>query len=213
MLGIAGKFITRSVQKRNSLFFNICMVRLMSHTFWFVTGLSLIVLGIVHEMLQYWLEWRFGWYKKWFGDMAFQLFALQLGTVWCVVGILLSWLLLFMPRWGFHGMAGLKWLGALMFLVGLGAMWHAFRRLGWFRMMKGRLFSQQEPPQETSGLFRWMANPMYHGSQLAMLGMAVWTDNAMLIVYAAVMVVLQWLQARLENRSLYQPSVEDQWEE
>ncbi len=68
--------------------------------------------------------------------------------------------------------------------------------------MKIRLFVEKEPPWVHEGIFDYLDNPMYVGSQLAMLGLAFVLDSWFLLIYCFNMVFLQKILANIENRTL-----------
>jgi protein-S-isoprenylcysteine O-methyltransferase Ste14 len=78
-------------------------------------------------------------------------------------------------------------------------MWLGFRRLGWARMMKIRLFSQLEATWIHTGIFKFCRDPMDRGSQLSMFGMSLLLDSWVILLYVAEMVLLQQFLILLER--------------
>ncbi len=166
---------------------------------WFFSGILLITLGILHEIGIYWLQLKHHWYSEKFGKYGFAVHGFQLGGAWIVVGLSLISVFCHMPLYPFHDHFFLKILGILFFLGGLALMGGSAWKLGWRRVMKIRLFATSEPSWVKDGLFYYLQNPMYLGSQMAMFGLALALNSWFLLVYVINMIVLQKLLAHLEN--------------
>jgi protein-S-isoprenylcysteine O-methyltransferase Ste14 len=159
-----------------------------------------IASGILHECLIYWLQWRWQIYSRRFASRAFAVHAWQLGGVWIVLGAILTWILWNMQEvYSFHHSVWVSLLGFLLSCSGISAMWLGYQALGWRRMMKARIFEDDEPEWTRAGIFRWFQHPMYTGSQLAMLGASFALDSWVILIYVLEMFGLHTLQHRLES--------------
>ena len=78
-------------------------------------------------------------------------------------------------------------------------MWSGFKKLGWARMMKVRLFVRPEATWVHTGIFKFCRDPMYRGSQLSMFGMSLLLDSWIILLYVAEMVLLQQILILLER--------------
>ncbi len=166
---------------------------------WFLSGFLLVAFGILHEMCAYWLQLRRHWYTRQFGQHGFTIHGLQLGGTWILIASFLTILFWEMPAYPFHKTLFFVVLGGMAFVGGIGLMLASWHALGSKRVMKSRLFVSLEPPWVTTGIFRHFPDPMYRGSQLAMLGLAFALDSWILVIYAVEMWVLQHLLAKLEK--------------
>ncbi len=173
---------------------------MVNDTIWFFSGIFLISFGILHEIVLYWLQLNKQWYSQTFKQYGFVVHAVQLGGVWICIGASLVVLFLKMPLYPFHQTVLLKILGNLIFVLGIGFMLCSTWQLGWKRVMKIRLFVKNEPSWVREGIFHYLENPMYVGSQLAMLGLAFVLDSWFLLIYFCNMVILQKILATMENR-------------
>lgn len=150
-------------------------------------------------MLLYWLQKEKKVYSRYFGLHGFAIHGVQLGGTWIGIGLGLLVLFFHLPPHPFHASVLLPQFGILCFLLGIGMMLGSTWQLGWKRVMKLRLFISPEPPWVTTGLFRYFKDPMYLGSQLAMLGLAFAFNSWFLLVYVFQMLILQSILAKLEN--------------
>ncbi|MBF0277829.1 MAG: hypothetical protein HQM13_08565 [SAR324 cluster bacterium] len=166
---------------------------------WLLAGMSLITFGILHEILLYWLQLNKRCYSRIFGKYAFAVHGVQLGGTWILVGLALLVLIWRMPHYSFHHHILFEFAGILLFPGGFALMGGALYMLGWERVLKIRLFSDSEPSWVEDGLFRFLQNPMYTGSQTVMLGIALFLNSWFLLIYTLNMFVLQKILAKLEN--------------
>jgi len=161
---------------------------------------SLIFLGILHESLIYWLQYKFIFYTILFGSKAFLIHSIQLGSSWLLIGVIILILLLkLIDGYEYHHTRSWSIIGFFLVTLGLALMWLGFRRLGWARMMKIRLFSQPEAAWIHTGIFKFCKDPMYRGSQLSMFGMSLLLDSWVILLYVAEMVLLQQFLILLER--------------
>lgn len=158
-------------------------------------GALIIGTGILHEGLIYWLQRDFRIYSRWFGSWAFAVHAIQLGGTWLLLGGSLGYFLLQLsPTLRWHQALTLHIAGYFLFCAGILIMLWGLHDLGWQRMMKSRLFAHQEPPWIKSGIYHWLSDPMYRGSQIAMSGLSLLLASWPILLYVVEMIILQqWL--------------------
>ncbi len=90
--------------------------------------------------------------------------SIQLGSSWLLIGVIILILLLkLIDGYEYHHTRSWSIIGFFLVILGLALMWLGFRRLGWARMMKIRLFSQPEAALIHTGIFKFCRDPMYRG--------------------------------------------------
>ena len=162
---------------------------------------SLIFLGILHESFIYWLQYKFFFYTRLFGSQAFLIHNIQLGSSWLLIGIVILILLSKLTcSYKYHYTTSWSIVGFFVVTIGLAIMWFGFKKLGWARMMKIRLFVQPEATWIHAGIFKYCRDPMYRGSQLSMFGLSLLLDSLVILVYVAEMVLLQQFLILLERK-------------
>ncbi len=164
--------------------------------------MALVAFGIIHEITTYFFQLRWKVYSRLFQKHGFIISAVQLGSVWIVVGMLLLWLLVRMEHVAWHHSLILQGIGVIVVCCGASLMWLSWCELGWRRVMKVRLFVKPEPDWVNSGIFQYLKDPMYRGSQLGMFGISLTLDSFVPIILALEMILLQQVQAYLENKKL-----------
>ena len=82
---------------------------------------------------------------------------------------------------------------------GLAIMWFGLNKLGWVRVMKIRLFIQPEATWIHASIFKYCRDRMYRGCQLSMFDMSLLLDSLVILLYVAVMVLLQQFFVLLER--------------
>ena len=160
----------------------------------------LICLGILHESFIYWLQCKFFFYSRVFGSKAFLIHSIQLGFSWLLIGITILILLSKLTgTYKYHYTTSWSIIGFFVVMFGLAIMWFGFKKLGWARMMKIRIFSQPEAAWIHTGIFKFCRDPIYRGSQLTMFGMSLLLDSWIILLYVAEMVLLQQFLILLER--------------
>ena len=160
----------------------------------------LICLGILHESFIYWLQYKFFFYSRLFGSHAFLIHSIQLGSSWLLIGIIILILLSKLTgSYKYHHTTSWSIIGFFVVTFGLAIMWFGFKKLGWARMMKIRLFVRPEANWVHTGIFKFCKDPMYRGSQLSMFGMSLLLDSWIILLYVAEMVSLQQFLILLER--------------
>lgn len=114
-----------------------------------------------------------------------------------VIGLVLDWvwpLRLSLPTWA-------RWGGVAAMLAAV-----AFGGLGRFGFARARTNANPMQPATalvTSGAFRWSRNPMYVGMTALLVGIALWSQNAwVLILLVPALAVMHWGVVLREERYL-----------
>lgn len=158
----------------------------ISSNTWIIVGLWLLV-TILHALsLRRIIPW------------SFRAHLWALGFLWLIVIIISPLYLLFSLS---IGRGYFPALGIATLLLGGGiVVWHS-RILGWKRLM-GQRFFESCPADRwiTTGLYRYLTNPIYDGLAVVFFGFFLWRGNIDFLLLATVsLLFLNVFLARIEN--------------
>ncbi len=166
----------------------------------FILTLILIFLTIHTESLLLMLQRKGKYITKWLGRYAFTFHASLTMVLWIVTFVLI-FILQFQPHPRFHDSLIIHYAGLVLIPAGvLLALW-GFSLLGLKRALCLN-FYQDNVPQVTRSIYKYIKNPLDIGLWTALVGFACWTGSIYNLIIAGVFILVMIPHIWLENTPL-----------
>jgi hypothetical protein len=170
----------------------------MSRTF--ILTLIFAFLAILFESINLILQLKGRKLSRWFSTNAFRIHMTITATLWMITFCLIVYL-----QFGrhplFHSSIILKYAGLFLFIVGIILGFWAFRLLGLKRAFCLNFF-EDNVPEVTYSLYKYLKNPLDYGIWMTLVGFAIFTQSAYNLVIAMEFIIIMVPHIILENKAL-----------
>jgi len=157
-------------------------------------------LAIFVESINLILQLKGGKLTKWFGRNAFNIHMITTGIFWVITFCLIVYLQ-FGKHPLFHSSIILKYTGLILLIVGVIVAFWAFRLLGLKRALCLNFF-EDNVPEVTDSLYKYVKNPLDYGIWMTLVGFAIFTQSVYNLVIAVEFIIIMIPHIILENRAL-----------
>lgn len=156
-----------------------------------------ILLTILLESINLFLQLRGKKLTLWFGKNAFKFHILVIGSFWLITFCLIV-LLQFEKHPLFHHSNILKYAGLILLLTGIILASWGFSLLGLKRSLCLNFF-QEDVPVVKSSLYKYVENPEDYGLWTALIGLALFTGSVYNLAIALEFIIIMIPHMMLEN--------------
>lgn len=156
-----------------------------------------ILLTILLESINLFLQLRGKKLTLWFGKNAFKFHMLVIGSFWLITFCLIV-LLQFEKHPLFHHSNILKYAGLILLLTGIILASWGFSLLGLKRSLCLNFFQEDVPVVESS-LYKYVENPEDYGLWTALIGLALFTGSVYNLAIALEFIIIMIPHMMLEN--------------
>ncbi|MEA1885692.1 MAG: methyltransferase [Bacteroidota bacterium] len=156
-----------------------------------------VLLTILAESINLFLQLRGRKLTVWFGKNAFKFHILVTGSFWLITFCLII-LLQFEKHPLFHHSDILKYIGLILLVSGIILASWGFSLLGLKRSMCLNFFEENVPVVKSS-LYKYIENPEDYGLWIALIGLALFTGSLYNLAIALEFIIIMIPHIMLEN--------------
>jgi len=166
----------------------------------FILTLIFAFLAIFVESTNLILQLRGRRLTKWFGKNAFSIHMITTSTFWAITFCLIVYLQ-FCKHPLFHRSIIIKYTGLILLIVGAIIAFWASRLLGIKRALCLNFF-EDNVPEVTDSLYKYVRNPLDYGIWMTLVGFAIFTQSVYNLVIAVEFIIIMIPHIILENKTL-----------
>jgi protein-S-isoprenylcysteine O-methyltransferase Ste14 len=172
----------------------------------FLLTLLFAFLAIFVESVSLILQLKDRRLSRWFGTKAFGIHMITTSTFWVITFCLIVYLQ-FSKHPPFHSSIILKYAGLSLLIAGVILAFWAFRLLGLKRALCLNFF-EDNVPEVTGSLYRYLKNPLDYGVWMTLVGFAIFTQSVYNLVIAVEFIIIMVPHIILENKALNKQRLE-----
>ena len=166
----------------------------------FLLTLIFAFLAIFVESVSLILQLKGRRLSKWFGRNAFRIHMITTSTFWVITFCLIVYLQFFKHPL-FHHSIILKYTGLILLIVSAIIAFWASKLLGLKRALCLNFF-EDNVPEVTDSLYKFVKNPLDYGIWMALVGFAIFTRSVYNLIIAVEFIIIMIPHMILENKIL-----------